>query len=112
MSNCKGSTRFKSFLGLEDLAGAEVVDVRISDNVLDEEDWTVDRFAVIDGRLQHLGTRRKGIYKTTKSTLEGKTLEELAQWSQWNPTGRHPETYYEVRIANPMRPEVPNARCA
>lgn len=112
MSIRKGSTQFENFLDPEDLAGAEVIDVRISDNVLEEDDWTIDRFAVINGRLQHLRTVHKGIYNTARHTLEGKTLEELAQWSQWNPVGHHPETYYEARVFEPLRPEVSHARCA
>lgn len=109
MSSRKGSQDYESFLDPEDLAGVEVVDVRISDNVLDPEDWTVDRFAIIEGRLQHLGVRHKGMYGSHKASLNGKTVEELAAWSQWNATGQHPETYCEVRVVQLFRPEVRHA---
>lgn len=73
--------------------------VRISDNVLNPEDWSIfelefshsakDGFVVASQTLknQSRGTSRE---------FCGMGVEDLSKWSFWDPTGHHPETYHEI----------------
>lgn len=73
--------------------------IRISDNVLDQEDWTIGKIffcgagenggTVIQCREVH-----KGIYALPDCV--GWRLWDVWKWQRQNITGSHPENYYMV----------------
>lgn len=70
--------------------------IRISDNVLSEEDWPVamisfDKSGIVDA----ICVTHKGVYSLPDCI--GWSFEKLAEWQSYDPTGEHPENYYEVR---------------
>jgi len=82
------------------------VKVRISDNVLDDEDWTVYEleFAVVKGRsstgapitrtmVVNQRLVNQGVYG---DDIVGRDLERLALWLSYDSTGSHPEQYHEI----------------
>lgn len=86
--------------------------VRVSDNVLDEKEWPVHE--VVLGVVSTKGVGRLGVMDQTEvhpgcyniPAMRGWTIEELAEWSRFDPTGEHPEVYNEIAMA-PDRGEKP-----
>lgn len=75
------------------------VDARISDNVLDEQEWPVVRLRFsADRRIAERSVLRTGIYSTDGFPAIGDSLELVALWSNYDGTGSHPENYYELRV--------------
>ena len=71
-----------------------VVCTRISDNVLDEEDWGIDGLTIRDGVVTEQLHLTKGAY--TMEDMVGWTTQQLMEWTQYDPTGNYPEQYYEI----------------
>jgi hypothetical protein len=85
---------FNSFVS--DLKSNGLVCMRISDDVLDEENWGIDGLTIEDGvvvRQLHLS---KGAY--TMPDVVGWTTKQLMEWTQYDATGSHPEQYHELSI--------------
>lgn len=74
------------------------VDARISDNVLDEQEWTIVRLRFVDGVVADRSVVRSGIYSEDSLPAVGDSVELVALWSAYDGTGGHPENYYELRI--------------
>lgn len=71
---------------------------RISDNVLEPEDWTVARLAVVDGAVAFVHREQRGVCAYDAFPVVGANLDAISAWSKYDGTGRHPENYYEIWI--------------
>lgn len=71
---------------------------RISDNVLDDDDWGVYKLTLEEGVVEEQSTINKGAYAS--EYFLGMSVEQLSEWSNYDPTGQHPENYYELEIPN------------
>ena len=70
---------------------------RLSDNVLDEEDWPVHRLT-FEGRIcTSQIEEHKGVYNLSTSFI-GKSINTLMEWTQHDDTGNHPEMYHEIQV--------------
>ena len=81
------------------------IKVRISDNILDDKDWSIYELEFNDKggtpvvakiRTLHDG----GVYGCT--VKEGMTAKELSKWSHLDTTGSHPETYHEIWVPHQL----------
>lgn len=90
--------QFRNFLEMSDVLGAKLLEVRVADNVLDDEDYTVEVFAVENGRLRYVGVAHEGSYVSVKEDLDGRTLEEFLIWTQYDRPAAYPENYHEARV--------------
>lgn len=70
--------------------------VRISDNVLEEEDWSVDEIVLRNNVVISQSPLCKGAY--TIPNMMGWTVSKLIEWTQYDSTGSHPENYYEIDL--------------
>lgn len=72
--------------------------IRISDNVLDSQLWTVGRveFSERTGRIVTQEMVHEGAYCLPNCI--GWAVAELLNWQDCDPTGQHPETYNEVSV--------------
>jgi len=78
------------------------LDVRISDNVLEADCWTVGTVWFCEaGYIVKVETTQKGVYDLPN--FIGWSYAKLAKWQDHDDTGRHPENYYEVRIPGASR---------
>ncbi len=83
---------FESFV--DNLKPDCVLTVRISDNVLEPEDWPIDGLTLVDGVVVGQLHLIKGAYRLPN--MEGWTTQQLMEWTQYDPVGSHPEQYYEI----------------
>ncbi|MBW2647846.1 MAG: hypothetical protein JRE23_17085 [Deltaproteobacteria bacterium] len=83
-------------LSATDLPIKGQVGVRITDDVLEEEDWGIDYLIIRGGVVVRQLRCTEGSYRTPN--MIGWTREQLAEWSQYDDTGQHPENYHEVTI--------------
>lgn len=67
--------------------------VRISDNVLDDEDWRVDVIKFSKGKVVSQTTVYDGAYDVPN--MVGWSLIDFKDWSSEDWTGSHPEIYNE-----------------
>ena len=67
---------------------------RISDNVLGEPDWPIAKVHFDQGVVVRVEEHAKGVYGM--SDFVGKTIEDMALWTQHDSTGSHPEQYNEL----------------
>jgi len=70
--------------------------VRTSDNVLDDEDWGIEELTISNGKVIHVKEIKKGRY--ANEPMLGWTCLDLIQWSSFDCTGQHPESYNEIHI--------------
>lgn len=75
-----------------------IVHLRISDNVLEEDDWPVVEATLTDGRITELKEIKSGVYSWGVAPTIGWLIKPLLTWLRYDPTGSHPETYHEIRI--------------
>ena len=66
---------------------------RYSDNVLDNSSWTVVDAEFSGDVVKRVSVVNQGVYR---AELVGKSVRELAEMTRDDPTGRHPEQYFEV----------------
>lgn len=85
---------FKSFV--KELPTTGMVDVRISDNVLEEEDWGIDQLYIDAGVVKSQDHIDVGVYEIPD--MIGWTTEQLIEWSAYQDVGSHPENYYEIKV--------------
>jgi len=75
----------------------KIMFARISDSVLDEEDWGVVKLVIADGEVTSQEVVQRGVYGF--ELFVGWTVEQLARWSHFDGTGTHPEQYNELAEA-------------
>lgn len=75
--------------------------VRYSDNVLESNEWTVARLTVGSNKVESVVVEHQGVYDASR--LLGLTLEVLEDMLNEDPTGSHPEQYFEVWLGNDWR---------
>jgi len=83
---------FESFI--ESLGGNTAVCIRITDNVMEPEDWGVDGLIIYNEMVVKQLKLTKGIY--SMPNMRGWTTAQVVEWTHHDMTGRHPETYHEV----------------
>lgn len=71
--------------------------VRISDNVLDEDDWPVRRIEIQGEVIVSVEDIHQGVYAMDEMPDKGWDLDRLITWSSYDGTGTHPENFYEVK---------------
>jgi len=76
---------------------------RVSDDVLEPEDWTVARLTVVDGVVRAVREESRGVYAYDAFPVVGASLDAISAWSRYDGTGHHPENFYEVRIGGLWR---------
>jgi len=68
--------------------------VRLSDNVLELEDWPVAKLTIQGNSVKKMEVVCKGAYDLPN--MVGWTLADVAEWSRYDSTGYHPEEYHDV----------------
>ncbi|KKM74286.1 hypothetical protein LCGC14_1401860 [marine sediment metagenome] len=70
--------------------------IRISDNVLEEKEWSTAQIAFDElGNIAAICILNDGIYGLPSCV--GWSFTQLTKWQSWDATGHHPETYHEIR---------------
>ncbi|RLF84616.1 hypothetical protein DRN34_05435 [Thermococci archaeon] len=71
-----------------------VIMVRISDNVLSDEDWPVIKFTFTGGKITGQEVMKDGVYAV--EDLVGLDRVDFLGWLTEDTTGQHPEIYHEI----------------
>ena len=87
-------TEFKSCV--KELPTTCMIDARITDNVLEKEDWGIDQLYVENGIIRLQDNIIKGVY--SMPDMLGWTSKQLMEWSHHDNTGSHPEQYHEIKV--------------
>ena len=90
------ANKWQSFLESEDLPQNFIAHVRIADNVLDEEDWTIDEIIVVNGAVFEQKRMYRGVYDLENMVGWSKTA--IAEWTRYDGTGNYPEEYHDIQI--------------
>ena len=80
-----------------------VLEARISDNVLDDEDWGIQRITLRNGVVVEQQSVMEGCYEMP--SMLGWNTTMLARWAAQDYTGSHPENYYELRLVKNLKAE-------
>lgn len=91
---------FESFISV--IPDNCVVRVRVADNVLDDEDWTINELIINGGLVVSQRQVRPGAYTIPEMT--NWTTQDIVEWSSYDSTGSPVENYNEVSIG----PNLPN----
>ncbi len=75
-----------------------IILAKVSDNVLEDTDWGVYELLLKDGVVVEQSVINKGVYVAEE--FVGMGTPQLSLWSHYDPTGHHPEMYYELEIPN------------
>lgn len=78
-----------------------MLQLRISDSVLDEKEWSVFHLMLLDGVVTSRAVVWPGAYSPYGIPDVGATLADIEAWSRYDGTGTHPEQYHEVRVVTP-----------
>ena len=79
--------------------GIVVIYTRMSDNVLDDEDYPVHRLVLKDGVVTERTLVQRGVYTTQSMPDVGWTLDQVEAWLSYDGTGSHPETFHQFQTA-------------
>ena len=80
---------------VKDLPLSGVFAVRVVDDVLDEDDWTVDLLEVSEGIVIKQTTFLQGIYIIPD--MIGWNTSQIEEWSRYeSPIGIHPQEWHQV----------------
>lgn len=78
------------------------IEVRITDNVLDPADWPLGWVELDADVITANRTTKRGVYSFPfgpgERLMVGAPLAALTDWIAYDPTGEHPEVYYEARV--------------
>lgn len=89
--------KWESFVVQEELNEVAVIAVRISDNILDEEDWPVHVLKFREGGICTQQTvENKGAY--AMNNFVDKDLNELVEWSNCDLTGSYGELSHDLCV--------------
>ena len=91
---CEPCKTFDSFAA--SLPSLCTVDVRIVDNVMDNEDWGVDRLIINAGHVVAQDRVFGGIYAIPD--MVGWSVSQLCEWSKYDNAGSFPENGHEIRV--------------
>jgi len=87
---------FESFIN--ELPRSGVLRVRVSDNVMGSDDWSIDSLVIRMDMVRAQQNVCKGIH--TIPNMVGWTIDELIMWTHQEPAGPV-EYYYEVDMPMP-----------
>ena len=80
--------------------------IRVSDNVLEDKDWTTYEleFEIKEGvpSVSKINSSHKGAGVYIPGIEKGMTAKELSKWSHLDTTGEHPETYHEIWVPHQL----------
>ena len=85
---------FESFL--KSLPADCIVDIRIADDVLEEEDWGIDQLIITHGIVRYQIHCAKGVY--TMPDMVGWNVGDVVTWSQYDDCNSHPSNSYQVKL--------------
>lgn len=85
---------YKSFVRLDEIPSDGIIHVRVSDDVLDVKDWTVDYLLMENGSVKEQVRVHYGIYNIPD--MRGWTCGELSNWSRFENTGSHPQEFHDI----------------
>jgi hypothetical protein len=71
--------------------------VRLSDNVLEDDDWPVRRIEIQEKVIVGVEDIQQGVYGTGHMPDVGWGLSQLVGWLSYDGTGQHPENYHEIK---------------
>lgn len=74
-----------------------VFHLRISDNVLQDEDWPIVEATMVNSRIIELKEINPGAYGWDVVSI-GMRIDTLLKWLKYDPTGVHPEHYCQIRL--------------
>lgn len=74
-----------------------IVELRLSDNVLGDDDWTVRRMTLHEGVVVSVEDLPGGAYDHNQMPGIGATVADIDKWLSFDPTGFHPEIYHDIR---------------
>jgi len=77
-----------------------IVNVRISDNVLDDEDWAIHELIIQNGVVIRQHESMYGVYDIQNKV--GWTAKQLCAWSHYDGTSNHPEEYHEIQLLSAL----------
>ena len=71
---------------------------RVSDNVLEAEDFPTRRLLVnVGSGIIDVQEGNKGVYDQSGMPEKGWTLDRLLEWASYDPTGHHPEIGHDLK---------------
>jgi hypothetical protein len=85
---------FHNFVSTEKIPSDGIVLIRVSDDVLDNEDWTVDYLLMRNGSVKEQVRVNFGVYNIPD--MKGWTCGELSNWSRFENTGSHPQEFHDI----------------
>ena len=68
--------------------------LRVSDNVLDEEDWPIFIVYIDDGKVRYQRQETTGAHPAPY--MFGWPVEKIAEWLRHDDTGEYPEMYHDI----------------
>ena len=89
---------YKTYWKEEELPNDGFILARISDDVLDEEDWTTFRLQMWEGVVVKMELINKGVYDPTPYNYKGFTKEHLVLWQYETAPHIHPGFFQELAI--------------
>ena len=89
---------FQSFIHPNRIPTNGTIHARISDNVLEPEDWNVWELWLKNDKVIGQVELRKGIYGP--KDFVGMDRAALAEWSCFDCTGSHPEQFHEISVGD------------
>lgn len=76
-----------------------VIHLRISDNVLKDEDWPIVEATMVNSHIVELKEIQRGAYVWRNSVFIGMRIDTLLKWLKHaEPTDAHPEYYCQIRL--------------
>lgn len=87
---------FQDFV--ENIPEDGIVGIRISDDVLESEDWGIALLRISAGIVIDQKTICEGVYELPN--MIGVTTDTLQRWSCYDGTGSHPCNFHEIIGAN------------
>ena len=81
-----------------------IVHLRISDNVLKDEDWPIVEATMVNSHIVELKEISRGAYVWRDSVFIGMRIDTLLKWLKHDPTGTHPEIRHQLK--HPQQPRT------
>ena len=88
---------YKTYWKVEELPDNGKVFARMSDDVLDDEDWNTYELTLKDGVVIDTVVKYKGVYGTVP-VFDGKTKAEIVEWQCESSPAAHPGYFQELAV--------------
>jgi len=77
-----------------------IVNIRISDNVLDGDDWAIHELIIQNDVVIRQHEVMPGAYEIPNKL--GWTTKQLCAWSHYDNSCSHPEEYHEIQLLSTL----------